>query len=179
MLRGIIPPAYYGAPTANWLLAQLTYESRLSLEEVRARVTRRLDWLEAAQEARAVGRGPPPQPYDEFDGPAYQVPLVLDGWVLAGLTNYTETRTGGTMLLYWLDTQGQLGVSYQGGNNYSPKHRSPTGLRASIKPAPTDWELPPEIAAANAEADWPRERLLALARGEIHVDNPALQWYNP
>lgn len=54
MLRGIIPPAYYGAPTANWLLAQLTYESRLSLEEVRARVTRRLDWLEAEQEARAA-----------------------------------------------------------------------------------------------------------------------------
>lgn len=107
------------------------------------------------------------------------MPLVLNGWVLAGLTSYTETRTGGSMVLYWLDAQGQFGVSYQGGNNYSPKHHSLTGLRASIGPAPTSWEIPTEIAAANEKAGWPRERLLALARGEIRVDNPAWQWYDP
>lgn len=179
MLRGIDPPVYYSAPSANRLLAELVYNSCLSLEEVRARAEQRIAMFTAALEARAAGREPPPRPHDEFDDPAYRVPLALDGWVLAGLTSYSETRSGGSMLLYWLDAQGQLWVSYQGGTYFSTDHFSLTGLRASIGPAPTSWELPPEITAANAEEGWPRERLLALARGEIRVDNPALQWYNP
>lgn len=179
MLRGIFPPIHRSAPGANQCLAELAYNSRLSLEEVKARANQYLDTLQAEIEARAAGREPPPGPYDEFDDPAYEVPLVLDGWVLAGLTIYTETRSGGYDVLYWLNAQGELGLSYQGGNFYSPDHYSLTGLRASIEPAPADRELPPEIEAANVEAGWPRERLLALARGEIQVDNPAWQWYNP
>lgn len=143
MLRGIFPPAYHSAPSANRFLAQATYNHRLSLEEIEVWAQQRITMLIAEAAARATGREPPPRPYDEFDDPAYEVPLVLDGWVLMGLTVYTETRSGGSWVLYWLDAQGQLGVSYQGSNYYSPDHHFLTGLRASIGPAPTSWELPP------------------------------------
>ncbi|MCS7068244.1 MAG: hypothetical protein NZN28_06390 [Meiothermus sp.] len=112
-----------------------------------------------------------------FNDPAYLVPLALDGWVAVwGLVS--RTPSGMETVIYWMDGQGRLGLSNLTARLHWEEIVSRSSLLRSIRPDP-GLALPEHAMPTNAERGWPQERLLALARGELQVENPTLALLKP
>ncbi|MDW8443740.1 MAG: hypothetical protein RML45_05110 [Acetobacteraceae bacterium] len=80
--------------------------------------------------------------------------------------------------IYWMDGRGRLGLSNLTARFHWEDIASRSGLLRSIRPDPS-LTLPEHAMPTNAEEGWPQERLLALARGELQVDNPTLALLKP
>ncbi len=100
--------------------------------------------------------------------------------------NYGGGGVGPKRIL-WVNERGEWGYSqHQPGTDSSLRSMggSPEALRKSIRPVREieGFQMIPEKylqsgLVGNAEAGWPLERLVALARGDIEVDSPAMQYW--
>ncbi|PZA06495.1 MULTISPECIES: hypothetical protein [unclassified Meiothermus] len=130
---------------------------------------------------------------DENDD-AYDVPFRLanpDGgaWVAVFASDAFIPSTPGPwrnvsynpFQVLWVNERGQWG--YSSYDDLSALGGSLRKLREAIRPVSEfpEFKMPPALDAvlrANAEHGWPLERLVALARGEVTVDNPTLKLWS-
>ncbi|RIH88896.1 hypothetical protein Mlute_00503 [Meiothermus luteus] len=139
---------------------------------------------------------------DETDGiyedPAYRVPFKAGNWVAVYSSQVVPSPFArgpyanigfGPLRVLWVNGAGEWGYSEHSEDEGAPGNlKEMKGklkkLIATIRPVKgiPGFQMPPQksldgVLEANAEQGWPLERLMALARGEIELDNPAMRWW--
>ncbi|WP_018465315.1 hypothetical protein [Calidithermus timidus] len=132
-----------------------------------------------------------------YRDPAYRVPFKAGGWVAVYASEVMPSPfargpyanlPSGPLRVLWVNGSGEWGYSEHRGDEGPTDLRAMNGelrrLIATIRPVKDipGFQMPPEksiagVLEASAEEGWPLERLVALARGDIEVDNPAMRWW--
>lgn len=129
--------------------------------------------------------------------PEFRVPFKVGGWVAVyGSRVYASPFArgpyanigNGPLRVLWVNGNGDWGYSSypaSGPGSLGAMRASLGRLRATIRPIRdfATFEMPPKrsldaVLKSNTEMGWPLDRLIALARGEIEVNNPTLQWWD-
>ncbi|GIW24151.1 MAG: hypothetical protein KatS3mg069_0418 [Meiothermus sp.] len=133
-----------------------------------------------------------------YEDPAYEVPFKAGDWVAVYASRlepspyargpYANVAPSPFRVL-WVNGAGEWGYSEHHRGKGKPGNLEDMKgdlkkLIATIRPVKSipGFQMPPkddldDALEVNEEQGWPLERLVALARGDIELDNPAMRWW--